>query len=860
MGKTLRKSCLAILLLVPLTARAQAPAPASAPAHLLHGAPPKAPPLEVGETAEVVLTLSVDAEGRVSAVKVLSTGGAPFDAAAVAAARNFVFAPAREEGHPVPTTVTYRSRFVGPQSPPEELAEPLIGTVRSRGDRLGRAGVHLIIDNNLATASTDADGHFVIEGLRVGKHVIHVRGTDFPPVDQVVDLRVDVPTVREIFIEEKPRYLSQVHTHLVASDSVQQTISGVELRHVAGTQGDALKAVQNLPGVARPPFNGGLLAVWGSAPGDTRVYIDGVAIPTLYHFGGIRSTLNSALVQSLTLLPGGYDVSHGRGLGGVVELETDAPKQRGLHGFVQIDLADVSGLIEGKFGSRFSFSAGFRVSWLEFFIEALASHGAASNLIPKYWDYQLALHYRASPKDALDLFFLGSNDTMTLWVPPSEGLGHHFDQVTFFHRALFRWHHRFGRGATLTVTPSVGYDVPYGVDVTWGNANFWHHDRQLGYSLRAAAHWPLGRLLDLDFGLDYEGTRSQLDARENLGGQFREGDADLGQLLGYSEPDRSGGVATDRMTVYTNHTAPFVALTLALFHRRLLVMPQLRLETMTFFGHPRTPAHFSSHFVFPEPRLALRLRIVPRVTLQGSIGRYHQAPLSSDFSSVFGNPLLRPESGTQYVLGVELKLPATLAVEVQGFYKDLRDLVGREPLLSDPPLGNDGVGRVFGGQVLLRQPLWHHFYGWISYTVSRSERRDHPGAPWRPFQYDQTHILTLLGSYQLPHGFQVGLRFRYVTGNPYTPVASTFYDVNSSSYIPSFGAPYSGRLPSFHQLDLRVDKTVAFNHWRLVAYADIQNVYNATSAEGVVYSYDYKKKTYLSGIPILPLIGLRGEY
>ena len=162
-------------------------------------------------------------------------------------------------------------------------------------------------------------------------------------------------------------------------------------------------------------------------------------------------------------------------------------------------------------------------------------------------------------------------------------------------------------------------------------------------------------------------------------------------------------------------------------------------------------------------------------------------------------------------------------------------------LPGDPPLEGGGVGRVYGGELLVRQELWKNFFGWVSYTIMRSERRDHPGDPWRLFQYDQTHILTLLGSYKLPHGFQVGLRFRYVTGNPYTPVTRAYYDINSYAYVPIYGAPYSSRLPSFNQLDMRVDKTFSFNAWKLTLYVDIQNVYNSTSAEGVVYSYDYKQ-------------------
>ena len=75
------------------------------------------------------------------------------------------------------------------------------------------------------------------------------------------------------------------------------------LRHIPGTQGDTLKAVQNLPGVARSPYGGGLLVVWGSAPQDTRVYVDGVHVPLLYHGGGYRSILPSNFVKSVELVP-----------------------------------------------------------------------------------------------------------------------------------------------------------------------------------------------------------------------------------------------------------------------------------------------------------------------------------------------------------------------------------------------------------------------------------------------------------------------------------------------------------------------------------------------------------------------------
>jgi hypothetical protein len=111
-----------------------------------------------------------------------------------------------------------------------------------------------------------------------------------------------------------------------------------------------------------------------------------------------------------------------------------------------------------------------------------------------------------------------------------------------------------------------------------------------------------------------------------------------------------------------------------------------------------------------------------------------------------------------------------------------------------------------------RLDLWKNLFGWISYTLSRSDRMDHPDQDWRIFELDQTHILTILASYKLPRGIQVGVRFRYVTGNPYT------------------------------------------------LHSDIQNVYYAKNPEGVTYSFNYKQKQTINGLPILPVYGIRGEF
>jgi hypothetical protein len=174
---------------------------------------------------------------------------------------------------------------------------------------------------------------------------------------------------------------------------------------------------------------------------------------------------------------------------------------------------------------------------------------------------------------------------------------------------------------------------------------------------------------------------------------------------------------------------------------------------------------------------------------------------------------------------------------------------------------NTGSGRVYGGETLLRyrDPRGRYF-GWLAYTLSHSERRNDKSEKYHLFEYDQTHILTALGNVQLGHrGWSVGARFRYVTGSPYTPYVGGVVDLDAGAYAAISGAPYGARLPAFQQLDLRVDKTWKVGRTKLIAYGELRNTYNHKNPEGLSYKFDYSKSEVASGIPILPVIGLRGE-
>jgi hypothetical protein len=129
--------------------------------------------------------------------------------------------------------------------------------------------------------------------------------------------------------------------------------------------------------------------------------------------------------------------------------------------------------------------------------------------------------------------------------------------------------------------------------------------------------------------------------------------------------------------------------------------------------------------------------------------------------------------------------------------------------------------------------------------------------------YDQTHNLTAVGRWELPWNMSFGFRFQLVTGNPTTPLqqGQSYYDADSDRYQvrPGSVAAGSGRLPTFHRLDLRFDKHWQFARWQLTAYLELVNAYNRRPVESFGYDYRYRTRTELKGLPILPLLGLKGE-
>ena len=62
------------------------------------------------------------------------------------------------------------------------------------------------------------------------------------------------------------------------------------------------------------------------------------------------------------------------------------------------------------------------------------------------------------------------------------------------------------------------------------------------------------------------------------------------------------------------------------------------------------------------------------------------------------------------------------------------------------------------------------------------------------------------------------------------------------------------------QLDVRLDKEWTYDTWKLTLYIDVQNATNRGNQEGWSYDFDFSERSPLTGLPIAPILGLKGEW
>ncbi|MBN1759551.1 MAG: TonB-dependent receptor, partial [Chitinispirillaceae bacterium] len=275
----------------------------------------------------------------------------------------------------------------------------------------------------------------------------------------------------------------------------------------------------------------------------------------------------------------------------------------------------------------------------------------------------------------------------------------------------------------------------------------------------------------------------------------------------------------------------------------------------------------------PSARLTARYEFIKRHTAKIAVGTYNQTPepMGEVITSEWGNPKLGATKAAHYVAGYEWQATDLISVDAQTYFNRQWAIpvhIGEEDFdISGEPqplYKGNGLGRMYGFELLVRHQQGDRFFGWLAYTLSRSERYNRSEGEWELYGSDQTHHVQLLGSWRLPKNWEAGFRLRYVTGNPTTPVIDVIEVENypgSYSFRPVYGKRNSSRVDPFVQLDIRVDKKLVFDKWILSFFWDLQNIsyFFYKSPEFEIYNYDYTDKTVFSNFPMFA-IGIKAEF
>jgi outer membrane receptor protein involved in Fe transport len=301
------------------------------------------------------------------------------------------------------------------------------------------------------------------------------------------------------------------------------------------------------------------------------------------------------------------------------------------------------------------------------------------------------------------------------------------------------------------------------------------------------------------------------------------------------------------------------------FNPRTSVPGDLANPANTIPGAPYVPPKGATRKQSLSPRLGVSYPISPRASLFFAYGHFRQMPQigqmysNADYSvlgqlsassdkdfGVLGNPDVNPELSIQYQIGYKQVLKPWLGLDLTLFYKDIKNLLGSEIIITYnnaeyERLANTDFGNVIGMTLALDQRAmglvstaldytWQVAKGNASDPYETAARRD-ANEDARPRQivlnWDQRHTLNLTVTAARPGSFSASGVFRAASGQPYTPVAET-----------GFGGALEtngGRKPVSFLMDLRGEKTLRFLPSAVSVFGVVYNVFDTRFFNGAVF-------------------------
>jgi hypothetical protein len=254
----------------------------------------------------------------------------------------------------------------------------------------------------------------------------------------------------------------------------------------------------------------------------------------------------------------------------------------------------------------------------------------------------------------------------------------------------------------------------------------------------------------------------------------------------------------------------------------------------------RTDYHTLSKKQIFDPRLSLGWKFAKGMVVRGAVGIYHQFP-RLEFYAQAPNYDLKPEEATHYILGYEIdKMEGLFLFRIEGYYKDYRNLVLVNP--NTFQYASNGKGFASGIDVFLKSKITNRYSTWISYAYTDSKRSQYQSQKEVSANYDITHNLTFVASYNITDFIVTGLTYRASTGKPFTPVIGSTFDSTYNVYQPIYAEANSDRFPTYHRIDINFQYIFSLFGRFAVAVFSINNLLNQKNLYNYTYNQDYSER------------------
>ncbi|MEG0808114.1 MAG: TonB-dependent receptor [Alistipes sp.] len=637
-----------------------------------------------------------------------------------------------------------------------------------------------------------------------------------------------------------------------AESPVSMRVIGLkEIEKSPGANRDVSRIVRSYPGVAFSPVGyRNDLIVRGGGPAENKFYMDGIEIPNINHFatqgatGGPVSIVNADLVREINFYTGAFPADKSGALSSVLDFrlrDGNADKQtfKATLGASEVALSG-----SGHLTDQTTYLFSVRQSYLQVLFKMLGLP-----FLPNYIDGQLKIRTRLTAHDELIVLGLAGIDNMKLNTDETGEQAEYLlsylprvRQETFTIGAVYR--HYAGRHIQ-SIYLSHNYlnnrNEKYRNNDSSSEDNLTLRLRGVeqkttlrGENRSYWGRWTVREGLEVSY-IDY--------FNRTFRRRYLPPATDLSASAYSDTRDNHDPATADR---YRTHLGligwgVYASADYASTDKRFSASAGLRADGCNYSGQM---ARFWRQL---SPRASLSYAFNDAWSVSAAAGFYHQMPPLTalgfgDTQGTLVNKTLDYQRVLSVNAGLDWRLRDRLVVSVEGFYKKY----GRIPLSLDDQIplsckGNDygsvgdealrssAEGRSFGVEAMARWQIPGRVNLVGSVTLYRSEYRNDARAAYIASAWDNRFIINLSGTLDLPRQWSLGARLSCIGGAPFTP-----YDVDKSSQIEAWnaqGRPYydyarynTGRLSTFTQLDVRVDKTFYFRHCMLGLYIDLQNV------------------------------------